>query len=284
LDRGAGKGLHLGVFHQHLTQFKEQDSWTFASVMTNAKLKLVFGGLTKEDALLMADEMFANQISYDEVKFVIEQTKFWPVYGRDTVYTKSTGESTGRGSQTQTGAATSSAVTNTYDYRDTMFFGMPQSITRTTGSTATASQGESTFAMESWNEGEADIPIFYPVPFKEVSAVETFSLEEQRNRIADRLKEQYQRHYFIKRPGQKTVAAVTPFVKDFPISPRRQEAYVLDALIKPYALPVPDIDRQLEDRLGALAGKVTAPPGLEAEHMSEEQPYEPVTFRHKKKG
>ena len=42
LDRGAGKGLHLGVFHQHLSQFKEQDPLTFASLI-NAKIKMVFG-------------------------------------------------------------------------------------------------------------------------------------------------------------------------------------------------------------------------------------------------
>ncbi len=284
LDRGAGKGLHLGVFHQHLTQFKEQDPWTFASIMTNARLKLVFGGLTKEDALLMAEELFAGQISYDEVKFIIEQTKFWPVYGRDTVYTKSRGESSGRGTQTQRGSADASASASTFDYGDTAFFGVPQATTRTTIATTSASQGESTFEAESWNEGEADIPIYHPVPFTEVSSIETYSLEEQKNRLADRLKEQYQRHYFIKRPGQQTIAAVTPFVKDFPISPRRQEAYILDHLIKPYALSVPDIDRQLEARLRELGSKLTTLSLPEAEIVPAEEPYEPVTFRHKKKG
>lgn len=284
LDRGAGKGLHLGVFHQHLVQFKEQDPWTFASIMTNARLKLVFGGLTKEDTLLMADEMFANQISYDEAKFMIEQTKFWPVYGRDTIYTSSRGESSGRGTQTQTGDTMGRASTTTFNLEGGGFFGVPQSITKTTTSTVISSRGDSTFAAESWSEGEADVPIFYPIPFKEVSSIETYSLEEQKNRLADRLKEQYQRHYFIKRPGRNTVAAVTPFVKDFPLSPHRIEAYILDHLIKPYALSVEDIDQQLEDKLRSLESKLAAPSLTAAELISTEEPYEPTTFRHRKKG
>lgn len=113
---------------------------------------------------------------------------------------------------------------------------------------------------------------------------DTYSLEEQKNRLADRLKEQYQRHYFIKRPGQKTVAAVTPFVKDFPISPPRQETYILDCLIKPYALPVEDIDRQLKERLSDLTRRLAASPNVEVEVVQTEEQYEPVTFRHRKKG
>jgi len=248
LDRGAGKGLHLGVFHQHLTQFKAQDPWTFESVMTNAKVKLVFGGLTKEDALLMVDEIFANQIQYDEVKFTIEQTKFWPVYGRDTVSMSSRGGARGSATSTLAGVSAGQAITTFPDTDG--FYNIPGPITDTTGASQAEGRSQSEAAM--WSDGEADIPIFYPVPFKEVSSIETYTLEEQRNRLADCLKEQYQRHYFVKRPGQKTVAAVTPFVKEFRIFPKREEAYVLEHLIKPYALPVEGIDQQLQDRLKKL--------------------------------
>lgn len=257
LDRGAGKGLHLGVFHQHLTQFKEQDAWTFASVMTNAKLKLVFGGLTKEDALLMADNIFPNQISYDEVKFVIEQTKFWPVYGRDTVYTSSRGGGRGKGVSEQTAASAAHAVTTIPDAQGNW---QPGPVTDTT--VTAAGRGSSESEMENWNEGEADIPIYFFEPFTEVSSQETYSLEEQRNRVADRLMEQYQRHYFLRRPGSNTVAALTPFVKEHRLSPARTEAYILEALITPYALPVPDIDQKLDEqsqRLERVAREAPAP-------------------------
>jgi len=66
LDRGAGKGLHLGVFHQHLHQLQEQDGWLFDS-LANARTKLVFGGMAKKDALLMVYDLFVNQIPYDEI-------------------------------------------------------------------------------------------------------------------------------------------------------------------------------------------------------------------------
>jgi len=77
LDMGSGKGLRLGLFHQHLAQFKAAaDLQTYHSVMTNAKTKLVFGGLGRDDARTMAQEIFAGQIQYDEIKYILEQTKF----------------------------------------------------------------------------------------------------------------------------------------------------------------------------------------------------------------
>jgi len=76
---------------------------------------------------------------------------------------------------------------------------------------------------------------------------------------------------------------VTPFVKDFPISPQRKEEYILDRLIKPYALPVPVIDQQLAGRLHALEEKIAAPAEPAIEALQPEESYEPVTFHHKKK-
>lgn len=241
LDRGAGKGLHLGVFHQHLRQFEQQDPWSFASIRTNARTKIVFGGLGKEDALMMVDDLFINDLAYDEIKFVIEQTKFWPVYSRDVVRSRGQGSGAGRISTAGIGSGFSWDPT------------MEQFVEMGRTSSADSSSSHST-----WQEGESDVPIFFPIPFKEVSSIQTYTLEEQRNRLADRLIEQYQRHYFIRRPGQRTIAAVTPFVDEFRVFPKSESEYLLERLIKPYALSVEEIDERIERQTMALRQKATA--------------------------
>lgn len=246
LDRGAGKGLHLGIFHQHLTQLQEQDQWTYDSVMGNAKTKIVFGGLTKPNARIMVDEMFVNQIPYDEIKFFIEQTKFWPVYMRDKVISRAHGVGTG----SATGASAGTGLVWNPAFEEWV-----------------PSEGSSDFGgtseSETWSEGESDIPIFYPVPFIEALPGPTYTLEEQNNRLADRLMAQYQRHYFIKRPGQPTIPAVTPFVEDFRIFPENEEAYILEHCIKPYGLLVEEIDEKLKKKKRRLLEEARKPPQLD---------------------
>jgi hypothetical protein len=92
LDQAAKYGIHLFLFHQHLAQLQKLDEQAYGAVMTNARIKIVFGGLSREDALTFAREIFPGQIDLKRVKFLIEQTKFWPVYARDTVFSYATGK------------------------------------------------------------------------------------------------------------------------------------------------------------------------------------------------
>jgi len=218
LDQAAKYGIHLFLFHQHLSQLRDLDERAYGAVMTNARTKIVFGGLSRDDARTMAGEIFPGQIDLKRVKFLIEQTKFWPVYSRDTVYTRSSGR----------GATTGFVAGETWN----------PSLEEWAPSTATSST-ETT----SEQEGEADIPIFIPVPFKEVSSITPYSLEETLWELSDRLMEQYQRHFMIRLPGKKTQAAVTPFVKSWYVNPERLKAYANQLLAK--FLTAPQVDKEL---------------------------------------
>ncbi len=59
------------------------------------------------------------------------------------------------------------------------------------------------------------MPIFIPVPFRELSSVQYFSLEEQLTELTAALKEQYGRHCFIKIHDQKTQPLRVPFIKTY---------------------------------------------------------------------
>ena len=194
LDQAAKYGIHLCLFHQHLSQLEELDKKAYGAVMTNARIKAVFGGLSRKDARTMAEEIFPGQIDLKRVEFLIEQTKFWPVYARDTIYTH--GTSTGRSSGSTAGEAW-----NPHS----------EEWVPSTGTSDMANSGE--------QEGQADVPIFIPVPFKEVSSITPYSLDETLWELSDRLMEQYQRHFMIRIPGQPTKAAVTPFVKSWHVRP-----------------------------------------------------------------
>ena len=200
LDQAAKYGLHLFLFHQHLSQLRKNDEQAYGAVMTNARIKAVFGGLTREDARTMAEEIFPKQIDLKRVKFLIEQTKFWPVYTRDTIYTRGSGWGSGSGSVS--GETWNPALEEW----------VPSSAT-------------SSIETSSEQEGEANVPIFMPVPFKEVSSITPYTLEETLWEISDRLMEQYQRHFMIRIPGKATRAAVTPFVKSWHVRPEVIAAY-----------------------------------------------------------
>lgn len=254
LDRGAGKGLHLGVFHQRLGQLRRRDEALYDAIMVNAKTKLVFGGLTFDAALTMVKELFVNQIDYAEAKIIIEQTKFWPVYDRDIVFMETDGEGDTEMTGASEGFVTSAGSGMSWDVDAWEFPALPDNArhaeyeSHAEHRSDTRSSGKSRMRSSGW----ADIPIYRPEPFKEVSSITPYSLEEHWTRLAHSLMEQYQRHYFIKRRNQPAIAAVTPLIEEFRIFPKREQAYILEKLIKPYALPVEEIDQELADRLERL--------------------------------
>ena len=73
LDECRKFGLHLIMAHQHLAQLKEQDRILFNSVMTNARTKVVFGGVSWEDLEILEKEVFAGTHNLKEVKDEIVQ-------------------------------------------------------------------------------------------------------------------------------------------------------------------------------------------------------------------
>lgn len=253
LNQAAKYGIHLFLFHQHLAQLKKRDEETYSAVMTNARIKAVFGGLTREDARIMAEEMFPGQIDLKRVKFMIEQTKFWPVYSRDTVYMSGTGS--GHGTASVTGES----------WNPVLEEWVPSSAV-----SAVENSGE--------YEGQADIPIFIPTPFKEVSSITPYSLDETLWELSDRLMEQYQRHFMIRMPGKRTVAAVTPFVKLWHVRPETLAAYK-EAINRAFLTPA-EVDQALFEVHNQLSLEAAGQPlQVGPKQMLEFSGTPPPTFR-----
>jgi hypothetical protein len=110
LDEGRKFGLHLILAHQHLAQLEEVSPKVYRSVMTDAKAKVVFGGLTAEDARVLAENIFAGEIELQEPKEVLNK----PVaidHTRKIVRSYGEGESVTRGKSFSLGRSRQSSFT-----------------------------------------------------------------------------------------------------------------------------------------------------------------------------
>ena len=86
LDEVRKFGLFLVLAHQRFGQLDEE---LIDGVLTNCRIKSVFGGLPVGAARLMAEELFIGDLDPKKIKAAIYQTKFWPQYSRDKAYGKS---------------------------------------------------------------------------------------------------------------------------------------------------------------------------------------------------
>lgn len=278
LDQTRKFGLFLVLAHQRFGQL--DDNLTDA-VLANCRIKAVFGGLPLESARIMAGEMFIGKLDPLKIKVAIKQTKFWPEYRRDKVYNRSSSHGSSSGTAHSSSTASSSGASSTFSsgmsYEGSYFTpdkwfamqnGFTQSEVSSTGSSWNASSGQSDSYSDSqsWSdsEGEADIPIFFPVPFQELSSVQYFSLEEQMTEMTAALKEQFPRHCFIKLQGRDTEPLLVPLVEDKFVSEANLARYRQEKLAEHGALSPAEADSLIAAQERALLQMVEAPTSLPA--------------------
>ena len=267
LDQVRKFGLFLTLSHQ---RFGQLDESIIDAVLTNCRIKAVFGGLPVESARLMAQEIFIRELDPKKIKLAIYQTKFWPEYRRDKVYSCGTSHASSSGHTSSTGGGQATTMAKSNSSNTSMAFDDWFSLPQLTGerresagsamsqtSSSSSSWSDSLSDSESFGESEsaADIPIFFPVPFEEMSNLQYYSLEEQLTELTAALKEQFPRHCFIKIHGQKTQPMLVPFVGDirsFRESDENLNWYRKWQLDRNGALSTIEVDRLLEERETAL--------------------------------
>jgi hypothetical protein len=264
LDEVRKRGLFTVLAHQ---RFGHLDENLIDAILTNCRIKAVFGGLKTESAKLMAQELFIGKLDPYRVMAAIYQTKFWPKYTRDKVYTRGTTHSANTSHTSTTGGGEGSSATSSagssqaYFYDD--WFSLPQlSGTRTeTVSRGAASQSSnsSTWAesatdgfSDSESESVADIPIFVPVPFQELSSVQFMPIDTQLHLMTVALKEQFPRHCFIKIQQHDTEPLLVPMVEDATVSATNRRWWIDKSLAQSKALPSGELDGLLKEQETAL--------------------------------
>src|SRR5581483_7700137 len=94
LDQVRKFGLFTVLSHQ---RFGQLDDNIIDAVLTNCRIKAVFGGLPYENAKLMAQELFIRKLDAKKIKAAIYQTKFWPHEETRQVRTHSTSHTSSSG-------------------------------------------------------------------------------------------------------------------------------------------------------------------------------------------
>ena len=268
-------GLFLVLSHQY---FEQLDEDVTAAALNNCQIKAVFGGLSTVNARRMAEELFIGKLDPMKVKVSVYQTKFWPEYRRDKVYGKASGTGTSHGSSSASASASFSGTTSGQSfYTPDNWFGSPAGgITASDGlsSGSTTSTGSSYSDSESYStsESEADIPIFFPTPFEELSSVQYYSLDEQLTELTAALKQQFQRHCFIQIRQQETQPMLVPFVEPvttFTYNRQNLDSYIEVQHQKQQALPASEVDRLLEAQETALLQAAQPPVSADSATESE---------------
>lgn len=222
LDGGRKFGLHLTLAHQHLHQLKEKDPEVYYSVLTNARTKVVFGGLIDEDLDILSKELYTGELDANQMKDEIWQTKYAPVETTRTIHASSSseGNSESSGSVSHDSFVSGEMFIPGSDWLSTpMTTGM--SSARGRGSGSSNSRGSSS----SYSDSTTEVPWYEFHEYKELSSRTFRSLEEQLFIKKAQLKGQPGQHAAVLIPGNSVQLIKTSSIREFPIKDRDTLAF-----------------------------------------------------------
>jgi hypothetical protein len=222
LDGGRKFGLHLILAHQHLNQLKIKDPEVYYSVLTNARIKAVFGGLIDDDLNVLAKELYTGEFDPDEVKDELWQTKYRPVETTRLVVSESDShsDSSSYGSVTHESLATG----NVYIPGST-FLSPNLAMVSSTASAATGTSSADTSA-DTHSETRSLVPWYEYHEYKELSQRTFRSLEEQVYLKKAQMKRQPGQHAAILIPDANVQLVKTPTLRDLPLNDRDRSEFI----------------------------------------------------------
>jgi hypothetical protein len=219
LDQTRKFGLHAVLAHQRIGQLKERGEGVYNAVMGGTQTKIVLGGLSDDDAAIMAREIMRGDIDLEKPKsmtmpVVVDEVPFWlesesasEGTTRSRSYAESYSVSEGVGSST--GLAEAYAV---IDGQDPEQRGMTtiSGDSTTTITTTGASFGESTSESSSRTVGRAQTL----KSVREERPTHFYSLDESLHLAQLKLRNLPDRTAIVKRRGKRTVRVQTIEVRD----------------------------------------------------------------------
>ena len=142
--------LFLTLAHQHLEQLKEDDPYLYASVLTNCKNRIVFGGLSYADADVMRQEISTGFLDLRRIKDEVWQTKQRSV--EETRIVRGTSHAKARGeSQSQT-EGHSQSVSNTTTDGSSHSTSESQSVGHSEGKSESVGRSQNRSVKQNWGQ------------------------------------------------------------------------------------------------------------------------------------
>lgn len=217
LDETRKFGLHLVLAHQRLGQLQARSPAIFNGVMAGGQTKIVFGGMTDDDAEFMAREVYRSTFNLERPKHVldkpvvVDEVPYW-LESENSTTSEGSSESFGYGNSWNSMTGSSESLSNAYDRTGSIL----QGVNATSGLTASESHGGSESASWGTSHGSAQTygrsQTLKPVRVSLPTAV--YSLDEQVHLAIVRLRELPNRAAIVKRRGKPPIrfrpALVTP--------------------------------------------------------------------------
>jgi hypothetical protein len=215
LDGGRKYKLHLILAHQHLGQLKEKDPEVYYSTLTNARTKIVFGGLNDEDVELVSKELYTGEFDPNEVKDEIWHRGFEPVETTRTVRAYSSSESSG---ESAGDISHSSLDSGRVFIPGSDFWSMPTLASTSQSRSSGSSRSRGYQASSSSGTTETTVPFYEFHEYRELTSRTFRSLEEQLYLKKARLKRQPNQHAAVLIPGQNVQLIKVATLKELPIT------------------------------------------------------------------
>ncbi len=222
LDGGRKYKLHLILAHQHLQQLKQKDPEVYYSTLTNARTKIVFGGLNDEDVDLISKELFTGEFNPDQVKDEIWHRGFEPVESTRTIRAHSSSESTGD----SYGDISHSSLASGQIWIPGSDFWSPPTQTSTSKSSGSGT-GRSRNHQSTSSSGftETTVPFYEFHEYQELTSRTFRSLEEQLYIKKAQLKRQPNQHAAVLLPGQEVQLIRVATLRELPVTEKQCEEF-----------------------------------------------------------
>lgn len=285
LDQLRKFGVHMVLSHQRMQQLQAEDGNVANAVLTNCKVRLVFGGLSRPECEIFSQELFTGEISGNRVKHVAVQTKFRPILDTFEVESESWGDSFSESSSisesTSFGESDSAADTESYlvnddnrylDRRLDDMTGRTHSAGRSHTSSHAQSLSSSSVQGSSTGGSRSLVPITRHEEFREETGRTFYTIEEERERFVGAIHGLPKRQAFLQVFNQPTHLIVTPDVE-----PERQDRSAGRYRRRvqeesPYLTPAEAVTREIAERQARVIA-------LAAAAEEQERPMNRTSFR-----
>ena len=254
LNEGRKFGLHLILAHQQLKQLKKQaGEGVYDAVMGSAKTKVIFGGLSYEDAEVMANQVFLGEIDLEEGKKSLRRKA---VTGQVRIWMKSMSEgeseSTGRGeadswSETETTSTGDSSSASLTFHESGLVRSQGSGMSSGESFSTSSSKSVSSFSSEGKNRSNGIRESFQNVYTEQEGGL--FSLEEQRYKKMAVMVNQEPRQAVVKLPAKRSNVIETPFVREGIARRERVERFKRECFgSEDFAMTRKDAERLIDER------------------------------------
>lgn len=251
LDQVRGGGLHLILSHQHLGHLAD-DAHLRKSVMTNARIKVVFGGLDYEDAAFMAHEIYLREINERQV---VRQILGQRIADQNIVRVETNSSSRGQQKAVSRGHSAGESGPTDGDVVVVEESDPAGSVARWSSSeTASETEAES----QTKTTGEA---VLVRTSYEDhvVGEIER-SRDDRIGDFAARLKLQPQRHCTIKVKDHAPAQCVIPWLDSYGDDLESIRRFEVDAYELQGALPMAEAERRLTESRAAFLARVGSSP------------------------